>query len=266
MRATWWLLAAALAVRPCWPEDGANRLTPLYSSASIVNSASGLPFALAPNTIATIYGENLAWATRSITPNDVQNGILPTVLAGTGVHVLIQNIPAYPLYVSPTQMNFIIPNHLLPGRVHLQLVRDGVAGRQVDLTLRPAAPALFQLNAETVVANRPDGSVLTRDSPARPGEIVVLWATGLGETKPNPAPGRLPMDAAPITRLSEFQIYLDGVPIPSDRIDYAGVAPGFAGLYQINFWLPEAVGADPEIRLALGGDISPPDIGLPVQP
>ncbi len=266
MRPTCWLLAAALAVPPSSPEDGANPLAPLYSSAGIVNSASGLPFALAPNTIATIYGENLSWTTRGITPNDVQNGILPTVLPGAGVHVLIQNIPAYPLYVSPNQVNLIIPNHLLPGKVQLQLVRDGLAGRQVELTLRPAAPALFLLDAETAVANRLDGSLLTWDNPALPGELVILWATGLGETKPNPPPGRLPMQAAPLARLSEFRIYLDRVPVSPELIHYAGVAPRFAGLYQINLFLPDTVGPGPEIRLALGDDISPPGIRLPVRP
>ena len=49
-------------------------------------------------------------------------------------------------------------------------------------------------------------------------------------------------------------------------IDYAGVAPGFAGLYQINLTLPLSTGSNPEIRLQLDGASSIPGVHLPVSP
>ncbi len=264
MRAAFWLLAVLFIEPLIGAGDSGVHQAPSYSAASIVNAATYCPEALAPNTLATLYGENLSYTTRAITGGDVRNGRLPTVLPGTGVWVLVNNTPAFIYYVSPKQVNFLIPGNLLPGRVKLQLVRDGVAGRAVEIRLRAAAPALFQLDGATAIATRADGSLVTWDSPAQPGEMVILYATGLGETEPTTAPGSVPRVAARIRRLSEFRILLNGVVVEGKRIYYAGVTPGFGGLYQVNFWLPEQTPAAPEIRLALGDEISPPEIRLPV--
>ena len=250
---------------PLRSEENGRLLAPSYSAASIVNSATNIPGALAPNTIATIYGENLAYTTKAISPDDIQNGLLPGVLPGTGVLVLIRNIPANIYFVSPKQINLLIPGNLLPGRAKLQLTLDGRAGPAVDITLGKAAPALFQLDASAAIATKADGALVTWDEPASPGEIVVLYATGLGQTVPDTPYGQIPRTAAPIKRLSELCILLDGVAVERSKIAYAGVTPGYAGLYQINFWLPDNVGPDPEIRVALGEDISPRQIRIPVR-
>ncbi len=64
---------------------------PYYTAESIANSASGVSGLYAPNTFVTIYGQNLAYTTATLTASDIAGGMLPTVLAGTGVHVLINN-------------------------------------------------------------------------------------------------------------------------------------------------------------------------------
>ena len=95
--------------------------------------------------------------------------------------------------------------------------------------------------------------------------MVVLYATGLGETIPGFARGEIPRVAAEIRRRAEFQVLLDHAAVADADILYAGVAPGFAGLYQINLRLPDWVGGNPEVELLLGGEISPPGIRLPVK-
>jgi len=247
-----------------WAEDNGVSLAPSYSAASVVNAASNEWGALAPNTIATLYGSNLSWSTRSVTPEEIRNGRLPTVLAGTGVRIFLNNIPAHVYYVSPAQINFLVPNDLLPGPVGIRVVRDGLAGPEVNLRLREAAPALFLLAAGTAVMVRDDGTVASAASPAKPGGIVVLYATGLGATIPSFARGEVPRVAAEIRRRAEFQVLLDHAAVADADILYVGVAPGFAGLYQINLRLPDWVGSNPEVELLLGGEISPPGIRLPV--
>jgi uncharacterized protein (TIGR03437 family) len=220
------------------------RAAPIYSALSIVNAADNQSGQLAPNTIGTIYGANLAYSTA----------------------VLLDNVPAALYYVSPVQINFLVPPNLLPGPVSVYVDVDSTRGPLIQLTLGRAAPGLFQLDPQNAVATFTDGSVLTTASPAKPGDFVSLWATGLGETTP-PADGfQLPTAAAPLVAGANLSILLDGKPVDPSAIEYAGVAPGYAGLYQINLQLPVSTGANPEIRLQLDGAISIKNVHLPVSP
>ena len=101
-----------------------TREAPSYSGASITNAADNLVEPLAANTIATIYGKNLAYATRSLTPADVSGGALPTVLPGSGVRILVGDLLANPYYISPTQINFLVPPNLRPGATAVRVVRS----------------------------------------------------------------------------------------------------------------------------------------------
>lgn len=258
-----WPFLIAWLLLGCLPAaHNAELAAPTYSIASIVNAASNVAGALAPNTIATIYGLNLSFSTRAVSTQDIRDGFLPTVLAG--VRVLVGGLPANLYYVSPTQINFLIPSILLPGYVDLVVVRHGVAGPVVRIRLLETAPGFFQLDPETAIATHADGRVVTYEDPARPGETIVLYATGLGRTIPDQRPGVLAERAAQIERFDELDLYLDNVAVPRHHVFYAGITPGFAGLYQVNVTLPEDTPSNPEIRLALGGLPSPPGIKLPV--
>jgi uncharacterized protein (TIGR03437 family) len=263
------LLPLVLLVTWCAPgaESSKPRDAPIYSAASIVNAADNQSGALAPNTIGTIYGKNLAYNTAALTADEVHGGILPTVLTGSAeVRVFINHYPADLYYVSPTQINFLVPPDLLPQPALFQVVIDGQYGTSppIQFTLAAAAPALFQLDLKNAVATRADGSVITPLAPAQPGEIVVLWATGLGQTAPPAVKNQLPTAAAPLVAGANLSVLLDGVPVDSSAISYAGIAPGYAGLYQINLRLPSSTGANPEIRLQLDDAISIPQVYLPV--
>lgn len=260
-----WLLVLLAFGAPLGAENG-KREAPSYSAASIVNAATNLPGGLAPNTIATLYGSNLSFVTRAVGVDDIRGGVLPLALPGAGVRVSVGDVAAHIYYVSPTQVNLLIPSTLAPGPAELQLTLDGRAGPAVGIQLAAAAPALFQLSERWIVACRADGTVISEEAPARPGELVILYATGLGRTVPNPHSGEIPRQAAVLERLSEFQVWLDGAPLGPERIAYAGVAPGFAGLYQINLRLPDDVQRNPEVRLKLGDQMSPSGTALPTAP
>jgi uncharacterized protein (TIGR03437 family) len=238
---------------------------PYYTAQSIANSAAGVAGFYAPNTFVTIYGENLAYTTASLTAADISGGMLPTVLGSTGVHVLINNIPANIYYVSPTQVNLLIPTSLIAGPAMLQLVVDSLAGPAIPIMLQTAAPGFFQLDATTILGIHVDGSTITAASPAKAGEIVVLFASGLGPTNPAAIPDQIPQSAASITPMSNFSLLINGVAVSPQQIQYAGVVPTFAGLFQINVQLPGDAPANPQIQIGYAGTFSPVGRVLPVQ-
>jgi uncharacterized protein (TIGR03437 family) len=110
-----------------------------------------------------------------------------------------------------------------------------------------------------------DGSVISYDKPAKPGEIVILYATGLGATKPRLPAGQIPTGIAWLDKLADFRVTLAGGTVDRANLLYAGAAPGFAGLYQINLRLPENVGRNPELRIGFKETMSPADARLPVE-
>jgi uncharacterized protein (TIGR03437 family) len=238
-------LLAALALAACLCAQDAN--APNYTAAGIVNGASFAP-GLAPNTIVSIFGTNLSWGTRALQASDMAGGVMPTSLGN--VEVYFEGWPAYLYYVSPQQINFLVPSSLLPGTFQFWVDRQGTRGPIVTVTLQSAGPAIFQTSSGAVIATHVDGSLVSSDAPATSGEIVTLWATGLGNTNPELEDGVL----APLAPALD----------PS-AILYAGVAPGYAGLYQVNVRLPGQLPANPEIRLGLGGTLSPPGLILPAQ-
>jgi uncharacterized protein (TIGR03437 family) len=191
--------------------------------------------------------------------------MLPTVLGSTGVRVLINNIPANIYYVSPTQVNLLIPTSLSPGPAMLQLVVDSLAGPAIPIMLQNAAPSFFQSDATTVLGVHLDGSTITAASPAQAGEVVVLFASGLGPTNPAAIPDQIPEIAASVTPMSSFSMLMNGVAVSPQQILYAGVVPTFAGLYQINVRLPANTPANPQIQIGYAGTFSPTGRFLPLQ-
>jgi uncharacterized protein (TIGR03437 family) len=242
-----------------------NRQTPVYSATSIVNAATNAPGPLAPLALVSLYGKDLAVVSRAITPDDVRNGQLPTTLIGTGVSIAIDNIAVPILFVSPGQINFLIPGNIRTGHRKLRLLTNGKAGADVEIHIAESSPGLFQMDANVIIATRPDGSLVSASSPAEPGDVLVIYAAGLGVTQPAISGLSIPNVAASITARSQFAVLLNDVPVPDSHILYAGLTPGFAGLYQINCRLPADTPANPEIRLRLPGQTSPPRLHLAVR-
>ena len=229
----------------------------------MVNAPNYAPGPFAPNSVATIFGSGLARSSQGLTADVILNNTLPKELNSTRVYVM--DSPAPLLYVSDGQVNFLVPGNQLDGDVKIRVVREGVTGPEITVTLVDAAPALFQTAAGYAIAAHVDNSVIAPGSPAQAGEIIVVYACGLGVTQPNPAPGAIPQNAAVIQRLSDLKVYLGGTAIDPARIQYAGLTPGSAGLYQINLVLPDSLETDPEIRVAIADQSSPAGLKLAVQ-
>ena len=261
-----WLLAAILSGPAVWAAEPHRSAAPSYSATSIVNSATNLPGPLAPNMIATIYGTDLSFTTRAIGPDDVRNDVLPTTLIGTGVRVFVDGGAAVIYYVSPKQINFLVPSNIKAGSSSIQLARDGVSGPEIPVTVADTSPGFFQFDAVTVVAAFADGSIVTKDNPAKAGQVIVLYACGMGQTNPKTIYGLIPTIPAMIANFSALEVALDGTAVNPSLIFYAGITPGFAGLYQVNLYLPADAPRDPEIRVRIGNQTSPPGIHIPIRP
>ena len=247
---------AALLAGAAWGQ------APNYTPDGIVNASDYSSGPFAPNSVLTIFGTNLSWDTQQLAATDIVNDTLPTTL--NSVAVYIDDWPVPLIYVSPTQINFIVPGNEIAGGVPLRVVREGVTGPEITVQLIGAAPALFAW-AGYAIAEHDDGTLLTADAPANAGDVVVVYATGLGKTQPNPAPGVIPLTADPVAAASKPQVYLNGVAIDPSLIFYAGVTPYNAGLYQINLFLPGDTPTNPEIRVSVGAQESLAGLLLNVQ-
>jgi uncharacterized protein (TIGR03437 family) len=229
----------------------------------MVNASNYTPGPFAPNSIVSIFGTALSRSSQGLTADVILNNTLPEELNSTRVYVM--DSPAPLLYVSDGQVNFLVPGNQLDGDVKVRVVREGVTGPEITVTLVDAVPALFQTAAGYAIAAHLDNSLIAPGSPAVAGETIVVYACGLGMTSPNPAPGAIPQSAAVIQRLSDLKVYLGGTAVDPASILYAGVTPGSAGLYQLDLVLPNGLDTDPEIRVAIADQSSPAGLKLAVQ-
>ena len=252
-------LRLALAILYCGSAWGA---APSYSVTGIVSTGSYAAGPFAPNSLVTIFGDDLSTATRGLLPSDVVGNLLPTELNSTRVYIDFYPAPLF--YVSEKQINLLIPGRQAFGKAELQVVRQGQRGPKVIVEVAAAAPALF-INEGYAIATHADNSVLTADKPARSGELIVIYAAGLGKTQAMPENGELAPWPSRLPENAAFRVTVGGAAVDPARIVYAGLTPYSAGLYQVNLFLPDNLGADPEVRLLVGDAGSPAGVKLAVR-
>jgi uncharacterized protein (TIGR03437 family) len=248
-------------------DDACPSDSPWYSAKSIVNAASNLNETLAPMTWVSLYGCNLSYDTIGRPGWSSEPSL-------ASVGVIVNNQSALISYVSPTQVNFLMPGTFTAGQATIYLRRNSDAGPALTIQLDTTSPELFLASSTTVVAAHENwtlvGDAATKDdtaSPAKPGEILILYATGLGPFRyredPLEAP---PCTANPIQLRTEFKVLLNGTAVEDKLIEYVGTAPGFVGVYQLNLRLPASVAKDPAIQVAVGERVSMEGIHLRVEP
>ncbi len=226
---------------------------PMISQGGVINAASTptvIMREIASNTFVSIYGLNLAPRIRFLAPEDIVNNTLPTEL--DGVKVEINQKRAFLHFLSPNQINVLVPDDPAVGDVRVEVHNGERTSAPVFVTKKAISPALIAFDPEgkkyvAAVHGQPESGIVhvgkpglfetLPTSPARPGKILVLFALGLGPTDPAVPAGRIPATGAPIT--SPVRVFFGE--IEATRIDYAGLTPTNAGLYQINVLVPETV-------------------------
>lgn len=238
---------------------------PQYTKDSVVSLAAQKPGPVAPYSLVTIYGKDLAWVHRYRTEDDVVGDVLPLILTGSSVIVTVNGFVTTVEMATPEQVTFLMPPHILPGPADIRLTRNGKSGPLVRLDLRAVAPAWYQISEGKVLARHGETwEWVTDELPARPGEKLMLYAGGLGVVTPAVAFRAMPRKEAPIAALDQFIITINGEPVAPELIEYVGLMPNFPGLYEIRLQLPANTPENPEIRIVIGEETSPEGIVLPV--
>jgi uncharacterized protein (TIGR03437 family) len=193
---------------------------------ALVNAASYDP-AVPRGCLVSIFGTGLARAASSAASQP-----LPTRLDGTAVLVGDLELEAPLYFVSPTQINFQLPFEVLGER--LPIVVATAAGRSRPFTLVPAAagPGIFTRSGDGKGPALAFGPNFQPVDTIKAGETVILYATGLGPTDPPVPSGRSGAAVEPLNRVtSPPEVFLGDAPA---QVVFAGLAPGFAGVYQLN--------------------------------
>ena len=205
----------------------------------VVNAASLQP-GFASGSWATILGTNLSPVTDSWS-SYILNGQLPTSL--DGVSVTIGGQPAYPQYISPTQINVVAPN-VATGTVTVTVSAPDAATMETTAIEQSVQPAFFQWGAYTVATHQDysyavrDGTISGTTVPAAPGEVIILWGTGFGPTIP-PAPmGTLVPSSSTFYTTNPVTVTVGNAPA---TVYGAALAPGFAALYQVAIQIPQSL-------------------------
>jgi uncharacterized protein (TIGR03437 family) len=211
------------------------KVPPLISA---ILPSAGVPDALtvAPGSLISLYGFGLASGTAQAA------GLpLPVQLADTTVTV--GGVPAPLVYAGDRQVNAYLPSNVV-GLVNVT-VKNLKGQHTTTMFVSPAAPALFSINGSgfgPAAAEHASGSIIGASNPAIAGEYISLFATGLGATVRSGG-----LDVAVLTP----QVYIGGIPAV---VTFAGRAPGFVGLDQINFQMPAGVtgGSVPVVAMSNG--------------
>ena len=238
---------------------------PVVPADSVVNNAS---FALgtnplAPGTIAAIFGTALDNGTNNAFSSFGANGELLTTLGGASV--TFNGISASMFSAFPGQLNVEIPSGL--GSVTSATVVVTVGGQSSapqTVPLGSFSPGLFSTNqkgngqgavqiANTSTYAAPAGSISGSATRAvKPGEFITIYCTGLGAVSNPPAPGTAASNNPLSHTLTTPKVTIGG---EEATVSFAGLSPGYVGLYQVNAQLPaDASGGNAvAVQLSIAG-------------
>ena len=224
---------------------------PSVGEAAVVNAASFTP-AVAPGTLITIYGRNLAYREEQATSFP-----LPTSLLGVQVSMDGQIIPL--TYVAPDQINAQVP-FTVSGNVTLRVTSPN-GSSNTTCTVTDSAPGIFFGGAPAII--HASGALVTAAAPGLPGEFLSIFLTGLGRVNSAISAGQSSPAAPLATVVNTVQVRLGPTLI---NPTFAGLAPGYAGLYQVVVQIPAGTRAGTyTLEIVSRGAISN-TVSLPVGP
>ncbi len=219
----------------------------------VVNAASYQPItaSLAPGELITLTGTGL-YSGSGV--NVAPSGAFPTSLGGVSVTIDGVACPIY--YVSATQIAVVAPYELASntsGYANIQVTNNKVTSNVVQMYLTDAAPGAFSQTANGIgyasALHAATGQLITPANPVQPGEYISIYLTGLGTVTPPILDGAVgpsnPLSLADVNTAGNltvsFSDYTTGSFGNAGTIQFAGLAPTLAGLYQINVQVPTGV-------------------------
>ena len=212
---------------------------------------------LSPGGIISLFGTRFAGENSFATQLPLERE-----LAGVSVRIGGQDAPLY--FVGPGQINAQVPFEVSPGdSVPVATSVGGLLTAPQNYLIAPAQPGIFIAGDNAAILDA-SFQLVTPQNPARPGDTLQIFCTGLGVVQEQVETG------APAPSFSTVQlpvtVTIGGINAP---VDYQGLAPGFVGLYQVNVVVPSGVEPGDAVPLLLtqNGIVANPDqpVTIPVQ-
>jgi uncharacterized protein (TIGR03437 family) len=238
---------------------------PAFSAKGVVNGASFMGYGVTPGEIVSIFGTGLGPAA------GVSGGIDPITggLAASvgGVTVTFNGAPAPLFYAGQNQLNVQVPFEVAgQAGANISVRYQASVSSLVNVPVTSASAGIFQLPGSTqgVILNQ-DNTVNSPSNPAARGSVVQVYATGQGAVQPPLTTGQLAPALGPLSNAQQAVTATIGGQTADVR--FAGMAPNFVGLLQVNVAVPLGApqGSSVPIMLNIGGALSQPNVTLAIQ-
>jgi uncharacterized protein (TIGR03437 family) len=202
---------------------------PQFVTAGVANAASMQQRALAPGSLVSLFGLNLS-----------------------GASVQFDALSAPIIYSSSSQLNLQVPWELQgKSNSSVTITVNSVTSAPRTVPVGLADPGIFSLGApqgrQGAIVNL-SGIVVDVNSPAHAGDYLQIYSTGLGAVSNTPRTGAAAVASPLSSMIDNPSVTIGGVPAP---VIFAGLAPGFIGLYQVNVQVPLGVAAGDAVPVML---------------
>jgi len=235
----------------------ANPDVPTVDPKGVVSAASYLALP-SPGELISVFGKKLANGLE-----EARRLPLPTELQGALVSLGGRPLPL--IFTSEGQINAVVPYGIASGTTHQLVARRGNRISVPEpVVIAPSQPAVFTTDSSGrgqghiyVFPSATEQILANAARPARAGDAMVIYCGGLGAVDP-------PAEAGTATPADTLRRTASPVTVTiGDRpatVVFAGLTPGFTGLYQINVTVPEGITASPAapVVVSVAGASSPP--------
>ncbi len=219
---------------------------PRIAVGGVVNAASLAP-GLVAGSLATVFAAG-------VRDDPGIASALPLTTLLDGVSVMVNGVAAPILAVSNMngveKVTFQVPFEASGPMASVVVIRSGLASAAVDVPVAEVQPGVYT-----------DVTLVPEQQPLARGELATIYASGLGPVTNPPATGAAAPDSPPSTALADVGVTLAGVPC---EVQFAGLAPNFAGVYQVTFRAPADTPSGMQELVVTAGGASSPAVIMPV--
>jgi uncharacterized protein (TIGR03437 family) len=235
--------------------SGSALAQPTISSGGVLNGASFDTSApIAPGSYISVFGAALGDSNNYPTTPTLPM-VLDYLMVSFDVPSAGISVPGRITYISPTQVNLQVPWELQgQTEARVKVIYDYINGAVVTVQLADYSPAFFEVGSGAVAALDANYKLVSTTNAQSAGQVVMLYANGLGPVTNQPASGE-PAPYSPLAQTKTIPVVTIGG--KQADVSFSGLAPGFAGLYQINATIPSGLTAGNQpITVSIGGKTS----------
>jgi uncharacterized protein (TIGR03437 family) len=243
--------------------SGVGRARPAITAGGAVNAASfQVGAGVVPGSYLSLFGTSL-----SDTSAGAASLPLPLAISETSVSFEVPSagisLPGRLLYADSGQVNVQVPWEL-SGQTSIQIrVNVGpTTGVIYNAPVAPYSPAIFETSQQLAAALDESNNLITSANRVARGRAVQLFANGLGAVSNTPQTG-VGASATTLSRTTnQVTVTVGG---KNAKVDFAGLAPGFPGLNQVNFVVPADAPIGPQPVVVTEGTVSSPAVNIYVK-